>query len=296
MTPKTINASMYAVACMSNTASIKSGWTHPCVQRCVSTCHTHVDIYVCNRWGCIFVFKPEKGNPHHLTVRAGLSRLSLFPGSVDLRVANINDAKSAVSRSTPTAAFIRYVLTAWQEIGTAVDADLSVLFSGCAWKVWVPSMVLVPSMIWFCFRNIDLYLGGVGPLNSKVALARKYFKLSIAVDCNVPAAAAAAAANQQQQYEYNSVWVCCFTHAKVGTRRGREPCGGFRRGPRHAAPLCPLRQGKPSTAGEAKTHDRCAPSEKLTNPVRQRHTRPLRHSGPGQGTTRMLLTQVQQVM
>ena len=61
-----------------------------------------------NRWGCIYVFKPEKGNPHRLTVRAGLTRLTLFPGSVDLRIANVNDDKSAVSRSTPTAAFIRY--------------------------------------------------------------------------------------------------------------------------------------------------------------------------------------------
>lgn len=65
-------------------------------------------MYVNNRWGCIYVFKPEKGNAHHLTVRAGLTRLTLFPGSVDLRIANINDVKSAVSRSTPTAAFIRY--------------------------------------------------------------------------------------------------------------------------------------------------------------------------------------------
>ncbi len=60
------------------------------------------------RWGCIYVFKPEKGTPHRLTVRAGLARLTLFPGSVDLRIANVNDDKSAVSRSTPTAAFIRY--------------------------------------------------------------------------------------------------------------------------------------------------------------------------------------------
>lgn len=61
------------------------------------------------RWGCFYVFKPEKGFPHRLTVRAGLTRLTLFPGSVDLRIANVNDDKSAVSRSTPTAAFIRCV-------------------------------------------------------------------------------------------------------------------------------------------------------------------------------------------
>lgn len=66
-----------------------------------------------NRWGCIYVFKPEKGNPHRLTVRAGLTRLTLFPGSVDLRIANVNDDKSAVSRSTPTAAFIRYGRVVW---------------------------------------------------------------------------------------------------------------------------------------------------------------------------------------
>eukprot|EP00903_Cladosiphon_okamuranus_P014233 g13222.t1 len=60
-------------------------------------------------WGCIYVFKPEKGNAHRLTVRAGLAKLTLFPGSVDLRIANVNDDKSAVSRSTPTAAFIRLV-------------------------------------------------------------------------------------------------------------------------------------------------------------------------------------------
>lgn len=63
------------------------------------------------RWGCIYVFKPEKGNAHRLTLRAGLTRLTLFPGSVDLRIANVNDDKSAVSRSTPTAAFIRYWCT-----------------------------------------------------------------------------------------------------------------------------------------------------------------------------------------
>ncbi|CAN0410454.1 unnamed protein product, partial [Ectocarpus sp. 12 AP-2014] len=60
-------------------------------------------------WGCVYVFKPEKGSPHRLTLRAGLTRLTLFPGSVDLRIANVNDDKSAVSRSTPTAAFIRLV-------------------------------------------------------------------------------------------------------------------------------------------------------------------------------------------
>eukprot|EP00752_Nemacystus_decipiens_P005082 g4612.t2 len=60
-------------------------------------------------WGCIYVFKPEKASPQRLTVRAGLTRLTLFPGSVDLRIANVNDDKSAVSRSTPTAAFIRLV-------------------------------------------------------------------------------------------------------------------------------------------------------------------------------------------
>ncbi|CAM9483080.1 unnamed protein product [Ectocarpus sp. 4 AP-2014] len=60
-------------------------------------------------WGCVYVFKPEKGSPHRLTLRAGLTRLTLFPGSVDLRIANVNDDKSAVSRSTPTAAFVRLV-------------------------------------------------------------------------------------------------------------------------------------------------------------------------------------------
>lgn len=53
------------------------------------------------------VFKPEKGNAQRLTVRAGLTKLNLFRGRVDLRVANINDAMSALSRSTPTAAFLR---------------------------------------------------------------------------------------------------------------------------------------------------------------------------------------------
>ena len=60
-----------------------------------------------NRWGCIHVFKSEKHNPQRLTVRAGLTRLTLFPGNVDLRIANVNDDRSALSRSTPMAAFIR---------------------------------------------------------------------------------------------------------------------------------------------------------------------------------------------
>ena len=60
------------------------------------------------RWGCIHTFKSEKHNPHRLTVRAGLTRLTLFPGNVDLRIANVNDDRSALSKSTPLAAFIRW--------------------------------------------------------------------------------------------------------------------------------------------------------------------------------------------
>lgn len=54
------------------------------------------------------VFKPEKGDAQRLTVRAGMTRLTLFPGRVDLRVMNINDGMSAVSKSYPIGAFLRF--------------------------------------------------------------------------------------------------------------------------------------------------------------------------------------------
>lgn len=59
------------------------------------------------RWGSIHVFKPEREDPQKLTVRVGLTRLTIFPGHVDLSMTNVNDDMSALSRSTPISTFMR---------------------------------------------------------------------------------------------------------------------------------------------------------------------------------------------
>lgn len=119
------------------------------------------------------MFKPEKGSAHRLTVRAGLTRLTLFPGSVDLRIANINDVKSAVSRSTPTAAFIRYVPVHGSGGPLIVSIYKPVSPSSfcrrvCVWKEWwVPSMLVL-------FRGINnpllAFSTGFGTHDINVAL------------------------------------------------------------------------------------------------------------------------------
>lgn len=53
------------------------------------------------------IFKPEKHNPQSLTIRAGLIKLNMFPGHVDLRIANINDNMAGLTKSIPIAVYIR---------------------------------------------------------------------------------------------------------------------------------------------------------------------------------------------